>query len=88
MRLGVERLRKLELYGLQPSHPSEAPRREQARVLVFHMADVESCDASCVYRFCAVFSCLSAFAQRRADFLRTTGDLQGLYLTTTWCEAR
>jgi len=41
-----ERLRRLELYGPLPSHPSEAPRRPQASVLVFHMADVESCDAS------------------------------------------
>ncbi|VDC07868.1 unnamed protein product [Peniophora sp. CBMAI 1063] len=43
-----ERLRRLELYGTDPSHPSEAPRRQQARVLVFHMADVESADASAV----------------------------------------
>ena len=43
-----ERLRRLELYGTDPSHPSEAPRRQQARVVVFHMADVESVDASAV----------------------------------------
>ncbi|KAF8058779.1 sulfate anion transporter [Lyophyllum atratum] len=41
-----ERLRRLELYGIHKSHPSEDPRRQQASVLVFHMADVESIDAS------------------------------------------
>ncbi|KAG6818411.1 hypothetical protein H0H93_005194 [Arthromyces matolae] len=41
-----ERLRRLELYGVQKSHPSEAPRRQQASVLVFHLADVETIDAS------------------------------------------
>ncbi|KAI0048797.1 hypothetical protein FA95DRAFT_995286 [Auriscalpium vulgare] len=46
-----ERLRRLELYGVDPSHPSEAPRRQHARVVVFHMADVESCDASAVQIF-------------------------------------
>ncbi|KIJ65942.1 hypothetical protein HYDPIDRAFT_110053 [Hydnomerulius pinastri MD-312] len=43
-----ERLRRLELYGAEPAHPSEEPRRQPASVLVFHMADVESCDASAV----------------------------------------
>ena len=42
----LERLRRLELYGLARLHPSEAPRRQQASVLVFHMADVDTCDAS------------------------------------------
>ncbi|KAJ7350718.1 sulfate anion transporter [Mycena albidolilacea] len=46
-----ERLRRLELYGLNKSHPSEEPRRQQATVLVFHMADVDSCDASAVEMF-------------------------------------
>ncbi|KAF7315049.1 Sulfate anion transporter [Mycena indigotica] len=46
-----ERLRRLELYGLGKSHPSEEPRRQQATVLVFHMADVERCDASAVEMF-------------------------------------
>jgi len=41
-----ERLRRLELYGVQKSHPSENPRRKQASVLVFHLADVETVDAS------------------------------------------
>ncbi|KAJ7075291.1 sulfate anion transporter [Mycena belliarum] len=47
----AERLRRLELYGVGKSHPSEEPRRQQAPVLVFHMADVESCDASAVITF-------------------------------------
>ncbi|KIK97961.1 hypothetical protein PAXRUDRAFT_9859 [Paxillus rubicundulus Ve08.2h10] len=42
------RLRKFELYGAEPAHPSEDPRRQPTRVLVFHMGDVESCDASAV----------------------------------------
>ncbi|KAF9075580.1 sulfate anion transporter [Rhodocollybia butyracea] len=41
-----ERLRRLELYGVDKSHPSEDPRRTQAAVLVFHMADMDHCDAS------------------------------------------
>ncbi|KAK7472325.1 hypothetical protein VKT23_000444 [Stygiomarasmius scandens] len=40
-----ERLRRLELYGIDKSHPSEDPRRHEATVLVFHLADVDSCDA-------------------------------------------
>ncbi|KAI0785825.1 sulfate anion transporter [Abortiporus biennis] len=43
-----ERLRRLELYGHVKHHPSEAPRRENANVLVFHMADVDTIDASAV----------------------------------------
>lgn len=31
---------QLELYGPHKSHPSEAPRRENANVIVFHMGDV------------------------------------------------
>ncbi|KAJ7154873.1 sulfate anion transporter, partial [Mycena crocata] len=46
-----ERLRRLELYGIGKSHPSDEPRRQQATVLVFHMADVETCDASAVEMF-------------------------------------
>ncbi|KAF8150513.1 sulfate anion transporter [Mycena galopus ATCC 62051] len=46
-----ERLRRLELYGLNKSHPSEEPRRANATVLVFHMADVETCDASAIEMF-------------------------------------
>jgi len=40
-----QRLRRLELYGEHPHHPSDEPRRKPASVLVFHMRDVETCDA-------------------------------------------
>jgi len=50
-----ERLRRFELYGDGPSHPSEEPRRQQASVLVFHMADMDSCDASAVQIFFELF---------------------------------
>ncbi|KAK4689920.1 hypothetical protein P7C73_g207, partial [Tremellales sp. Uapishka_1] len=43
-----ERLRRLELYGMQKSHPSDAPKRESAKAIVLHMADVEEIDASAV----------------------------------------
>ncbi|EIN06590.1 hypothetical protein PUNSTDRAFT_72248 [Punctularia strigosozonata HHB-11173 SS5] len=46
-----ERLRRLELYGVNPSHPSEEPRRQQASVLVFHLADVNVCDAAAAQIF-------------------------------------
>ncbi|KAH7883305.1 sulfate transporter family-domain-containing protein [Phlebopus sp. FC_14] len=46
-----ERLRRFELYGAERAHPSEEPRRQPASVLVFHMADVESCDASAIQIF-------------------------------------
>lgn len=46
MILLIERLRRLELYGVHKTHPSEEPRRQQATVLVFHMADVDKVDAS------------------------------------------
>ncbi|KAI6046373.1 sulfate transporter family-domain-containing protein [Pisolithus marmoratus] len=39
------------LYGVERAHPSDEPRRQAARVLVFHMADVETCDASAVQIF-------------------------------------
>lgn len=41
-------MRRLELYGPGKAHPSEAPRRQEATVLVIHMGDMESIDASCV----------------------------------------
>ncbi|KAI9632716.1 sulfate transporter family-domain-containing protein [Dioszegia hungarica] len=41
-----ERLRRLELYGMQKSHPSDAPRRESAKAVILHMGDVETMDAS------------------------------------------
>lgn len=43
-----ERLRRLELYGPGKAHPSEAPRRDEATVLVIHAADMETIDASYV----------------------------------------
>ncbi|PPQ63748.1 hypothetical protein CVT24_004257 [Panaeolus cyanescens] len=47
-----ERLRRLELYGIHKTHPSEEPRRQEANVLVFHMADVDRVDASAAQIFC------------------------------------
>ncbi|RXK40370.1 endoplasmic reticulum protein [Tremella mesenterica] len=41
-----ERLRRLELYGAEKSHPSDEPRREHAKALILHMGDVEDIDAS------------------------------------------
>lgn len=41
-----ERLRRLERYGKGRHHPSDQPRRAEASVLVFHLADVEDIDAS------------------------------------------
>ncbi|WVN84882.1 uncharacterized protein L203_100018 [Cryptococcus depauperatus CBS 7841] len=41
-----ERLRRLELYGMERSHPSDEPRRESAKALVLYMGDVEEIDAS------------------------------------------
>ncbi|QRV84284.1 sulfate anion transporter [Ceratobasidium sp. AG-Ba] len=46
-----ERLRRLELYGPTRAHPSEAPRRHNASIILFHMSDVESVDASAVQIF-------------------------------------
>jgi len=51
-----DRLRRLELYGIDKSHPSEEPRRAEASILVFHLADVETCDASSVESF--AYACL------------------------------
>ncbi|GAA5856309.1 hypothetical protein JCM8547_000863 [Rhodosporidiobolus lusitaniae] len=41
-----ERLRRLERYGAARHHPSDAPRRAEASVVVFHLADVAEVDAS------------------------------------------
>ncbi|KAJ9103989.1 hypothetical protein QFC21_002452 [Naganishia friedmannii] len=41
-----ERLRRLEIYGPGKFHPSDAPRRDGATAVVFHMNDVEDIDAS------------------------------------------
>ncbi|OBZ69840.1 hypothetical protein A0H81_10083 [Grifola frondosa] len=46
-----ERLRRLELYGHDKHHPSDEPHRQHANVLVFHLADVDSIDASAVQIF-------------------------------------
>ncbi|CCM02968.1 uncharacterized protein FIBRA_05083 [Fibroporia radiculosa] len=46
-----ERLRRLELYGVNKHHPSDEPSRENASVLVFHLADVDSVDASAAQIF-------------------------------------
>ncbi|KAJ7687551.1 sulfate anion transporter [Mycena olivaceomarginata] len=70
-----ERLRRLELYGLNKSHPSEEPRRQQATVLVFHMADVDSCDASAVemfYELCEEYKV--GFVQSKAGIFDLLGD--------------
>ncbi|KAI0302286.1 sulfate transporter family-domain-containing protein [Multifurca ochricompacta] len=50
-----ERLRRLELYGVHRNHPSDVPRRQQASVFIFHVADVETCDASAVQIFHELF---------------------------------
>lgn len=42
----AERLRRLELYGAEHRHPSEAPTRAHAQLLVFHLADMETCDTA------------------------------------------
>ncbi|RSH94758.1 hypothetical protein EHS25_004564 [Saitozyma podzolica] len=43
-----ERLRRLELYGMQKSHPSDAPSRESAKAIILHMGDVDEIDASAI----------------------------------------
>ncbi|KIY52222.1 sulfate anion transporter [Fistulina hepatica ATCC 64428] len=46
-----ERLRRLELYGVDRMHPSEDPQRSPASSLVFHMLDVAECDAQATQIF-------------------------------------
>lgn len=41
-----ERLRRLERYGTKKHHPSDAPQREAAQVIVLQMKDLSSIDAS------------------------------------------
>lgn len=41
-----ERLRRLERYGAVRHHPADEPRREEASVVVFQLADVAEVDAS------------------------------------------
>lgn len=36
------------MYGQSGSHPSEEPSMHEASVLVFHLADMDNCDASYV----------------------------------------
>lgn len=55
-----ERLRRLELYGADRSHPSDAPRRQPASVFIFHMSDVQTCDASAVQIFHELFESYKA----------------------------
>ena len=43
-----ERLRRLELYGNKKHHPSDAPMRAEAQVIVFHMQDLREVDASAI----------------------------------------
>ena len=43
-----ERLRRLERYGNEKHHPSDAPMRDEAQVIVFHMQDLRAIDASAV----------------------------------------
>jgi len=63
-----ERLRRLELYGVQKTHPSEDPRRKEASVLIFHMADVETCDASAAQIF---YELLDEYKRRRVGLFIT-----------------
>ncbi|KIJ51410.1 hypothetical protein M422DRAFT_158023 [Sphaerobolus stellatus SS14] len=56
-----ERLRRLELYGIERKHPSEAPTRAMAQIIVFHFADVEACDATAVQIF---YELLEAYRAR------------------------
>ncbi|KZO90611.1 sulfate permease [Calocera viscosa TUFC12733] len=46
-----ERLRRLELYGSNRHHPSDAPIRDEPVAVVFQLADVEEMDASAVQIF-------------------------------------
>jgi len=46
-----DRLRRLELYGPERKHPSERPTRENTHALVFHLHDMDDCDAAAVQIF-------------------------------------
>lgn len=84
-----ERLRRLELYGHDKHHPADEPHRHDANVLVFHLADVDTIDASYVADRAqlAALSCeraplIDPFAccrvlQSGTNILRAGGDLQG-----------
>ncbi|KAF8514018.1 sulfate permease [Hysterangium stoloniferum] len=56
-----ERLRRLEIYGIERRHPSEAPTRQHAQVIVFQLADMENCDVSATQVF---FDLLRAYKNR------------------------
>ncbi|KAF7782781.1 hypothetical protein Agabi119p4_2157 [Agaricus bisporus var. burnettii] len=63
-----ERLRRLELYGPIKTHPSEAPVRQETTVIVFHMADVDKCDASAMQIF---YELLEEYKVRGVDLFIT-----------------
>lgn len=44
-----ERLRRLERYGTKKHHPSDAPFRDEAQVVVFHVKDLQEVDASALH---------------------------------------
>ncbi|EGG08907.1 uncharacterized protein MELLADRAFT_77271 [Melampsora larici-populina 98AG31] len=46
-----EKLRRLEMYGYRRRHPSDERERDQTRMLVFHLGDVEKIDASALQIF-------------------------------------
>jgi hypothetical protein len=76
----ADQLRRLELYGVDKTHPYEEPRRQQAAVLVFHMADMETCDASYVFfKFCVTMLCSQRYQQCGANILRIIGGISGTF---------
>lgn len=78
-----DRLRKLELYGPANVHPSAPRKREDARVVCFHMGDVVSIDASAVGLLIEI---VKAYQERRVQVIfahlrdkeRTLFDRSGL----------
>ncbi|MBW0534737.1 hypothetical protein O181_074452 [Austropuccinia psidii MF-1] len=50
-----ERLRRLEMFGHQRRHPSDDRERENTRMIVFHLGDVEQIDASALQILKEVF---------------------------------
>ncbi|KAF8525973.1 sulfate permease [Hysterangium stoloniferum] len=59
-----ERLRRLELYGVEHKHPSEAPTRQHAQVIVFHLADMDNCDVAATQVF---FELIEAYKNRAVN---------------------
>ena len=77
----IGRLRRFELYGAHRAHPSEEPRRQPPSVLVFHMADVDSCDATYVTAFLIVaLSLTKSNVKGCTNFPRAIGVVQGEYV--------